>query len=602
MVMMITRFHRLIQSRLLWGAFLVIIIFTFVIWGTQTPSESRKAQEANAAGKLDGKLVSRDEFTRNYFNTYMSAVLSVGRRFDIDDELDVQIREAAWRRLVAIREAGRMGIGATDEEVLATIQSHPGFSVDGRFREDAYIAFVQNMLAPMGFTSAQFEEHVRQEIILQKLQRVIQQAVLVPPFEIARTFRSLTDTFDVQYAIISPADVEKSVKVTADDARALYLSNPAAFTIPPQVRVKYVEIPVEKFLADAVVTNEMDALGYYDEHIDEYVVTNEVTVKRTEIGENGELVEVDVTTNRPETLGFDVVKTNILEALTLIAAQGKAQDTAVDFVVSLAPDRQGNAPSFEDAAARANLEVKTLAPFGLRDEVPGIDAGMAFNAAAFALNPNPEEYFSDAIVGSNFVYVIGLDQKIDARVPEFAEVEELAMTAAREKALEDALAQQAQKVRDAAVEAVAKGGTFKAAAGKFDLEVKETGDFTVAEGLETNEYSEILVRGVLPRNQGEVTDPLYFEDGVVIGFIAKRVPGDASVLASISPQIRDTVRQQRTRILFEDWQAHLLQNAGFEDLMPSRSEEEEGVGDEDQDWQDEPAEDQEADEASREGM
>ena len=54
--MMISKFHRLIQSRLLWGAFLIIIVFSFVIWGMVWPSDIEKMEQANSAGTLDGAV------------------------------------------------------------------------------------------------------------------------------------------------------------------------------------------------------------------------------------------------------------------------------------------------------------------------------------------------------------------------------------------------------------------------------------------------------------------------------------------------------------------------------------------------------------------
>ena len=118
----------------------------------------------------------------------------------------------------------------------------------------------------------------------------------------------------------------------------------------------------------------------------------------------------------------------------------------------------------------------------------------------------------------------------------------------------------------------------------------ETGEFTVASGMETNEYYEILMRGILPRNQGEVTDPLPGEDAILIAYIAKRTRGDSTMLPSLQPQIRESVRQQRTRILFDEWQSYLLQSGGFEDRTAIEAPEDEPVEDyEDVDSEDVPA-------------
>lgn len=581
MTMLIGKFHTLIQSRLLWGTFLVIIVFTFVIWGIQMPGQSGRNAEANAVGKLHGKLVPRQEFGRAYWDTYMSAVLSVGRRFDISTELDGEIRNAAWRRFIALKEAKELGLTASDEEVTATIQSHPGFQVEGRFSPAHYNAFVQNALRNMGFSEIQFEEHVRDEIALQKLRNMVGLGILISPYEVGRTFRSLSDSFEVDYVVLKPEDFAKEVKVTRDDAKAYFEADPEKFKLPDRVTVKYVEIPITNYLA-GITNSEDDALGYYDEHIDEFTVTNEVAVSTSAAEEStNDLAAAVRVTNEVAILTFDQVKTNIMKIMTREKARDRAAEIATDFVVSLAPDREGNAPKFEEAAAKANLAVKTTDPFALYEPVGGVDADLRFNAAAFALNPTPDEYFSDAIIASNHVYVIGLDQKIPAAVPKFDDVADEVLEAAKEHATSETLTRKAQEIREAVVKAVASKKSFADGLKPFGFKALKTGEFTVSAGLETNDYSTVLIRGVIGQNEGEVTDLLTAEDAILIGYVAKRTPGDAAKLEALVPQIRDSVRRQRSRILFDEWEEDLLRQASFEDLAKRAPvEDEEGLEDE----------------------
>ncbi len=576
--MLISKFHRLIQSRVLWGFFLVVIIFSFVIWGMRTPGQNRKAREANAAGKLEGKFISQEEFRDAYVNTYMAAVLAVGRPFDVTKKLDDDIREAAWRRIAALREAAALNLTTGNEEVRATIQAHPGFQVEGHFNQAAYAQFVQGTLAAMGFTGPQFEEHVRQEITLQKLQRMVQQAVLISPYDVHRTYHSLSDAFDIQYVTLSDKDFAKDVKVSREEAHTFFLGDPKAFTIPEKATVKYIQVPVSNFLASAVVTNEDDALAYYDEHISEYTVTSRIDVAASSTNsataDSNRLAKTDaastsksISTSKVVTLDFDRVKTNILHELTVQAARDRAADIATDFVVTLTPDRDGNAPTFDEAAAKAKLEVKKAGPFALKEAIPGVDAGPLFNMTAFALSKSSEEYFSDAIPGSNFVYVLALEEKTPSRVPEFDEVAGEAMDKAREHAVTELLAKKAQEIHDAATKAVEKGDSFEKAVQEFGFTPKKIPEFTVAKGFETNDYADILMRGILPRNQGEVTDLLTADDGtVVIAFIEKRIPSDAAGLEGLKPQIVETVRRQRSRYLFEDWERYLLDQGSFVDM------------------------------------
>ncbi len=578
MVMMISKFHGLIQSRLLWATFLVVIVFSFVIWGTQMPNQSRKAREAMAAGELNGKLVTQDEFRNAYFNTYMAAVLAVGRGFEINPQLDQQLRDAAWKRLTSLAEAKKLGLTGSDAEVMGTIQRHPGFSENDQFNPNLYAAFAQNVLSRMGFSEAQFEQHVREEIALQKLQTMVQQAILVSPYDVNRTFRSLSDTFDVEYVALTPELIEKDVKVTREDAHKFFLADPAAFTIPEKVGIKYVEFPVTNYLA-GITNSEEDALGYYDDHMDEFTITNTVASAEPEEGDTN-APPIETPTSKVTVLSFDLVKTNILERLRIETARNRAADAATDFVVLLAPDREGNAPTFEEAAARTNLVLHTPKPFALDDDVPGVeDAGPLFNHIAFNLTKSPDGYFSDTVPGSNAVYVIAMEERMDARVPEFDEVADEVTVAAKAKATGEALTKKAQDVREAAMKAVDKGASFAKAVQPFGLKPEKTGKFTVASGKLTNEYSEVLLRGILPRNQGEVTDLLPGEDAVLIAYVAGRAAGDSSMLDSLRPQIAESVRRQRTRLLFSDFEEHLLRAGGFEErnkpvVEPEEPEEE----------------------------
>jgi hypothetical protein len=580
MPMLITKFHRLIQSRLLWATFLIIIVFSFVVWGTRMPKQSRAAADANAEGKLNDKPVSREEFRKAYFDTYMSVVLAVGKPINVTKKIDDEIRKSAWRRIVALKQARDLGLGAADDEVRATIQSHPGFTTDGRFNPNQYNAFIQNFLGSLGFSEIQFEEHVRGEIALQKLQYMVQQAVLVPPSDINRTFQSLSDKFDIEYVAMTVTNFEKEVIVTREDAHKYFLADPELFKIPEMVRVRYVKLPVGKYLSEATVTNEDEALAYYDEHIDDYRVTNTVTETVTNFFAAASNAVETVVTSKVVTLDFDQVKTNIFDAMTLQAAKDRAAEMATDFVVSLAPDRDGNSPKFEDSATKAGLDVAKLDPFALEDKVPGVDAGLMFNHVAFNLTMAPDEYFSDAVIGSNYVYVIALDEKISARVPEFDEVADKVLIAARENALAETLSKKANEIREAAVKAVDKGETFAQAIKAYDLKPVKMTEFTATEASElTNDYIDVILRGILPRNQGEVTDLLSTDDAVVIAYVAKRTPGSEAGLDSLKPRIEETVKRQRARILFEDFQDYLLKQAKFEDRVKAAAAAEEGIDD-----------------------
>ena len=120
--MMITKFHKLIQNKLLWIAFLIVVVFSFVIWGTAMPNASEMAA-ANDAGTLDGESVPYPEYQKARFNTYLALVLMTGRAINITPELEEELHTMAWQRLVSLREANKLGLTSSNDEVVGSIQN-----------------------------------------------------------------------------------------------------------------------------------------------------------------------------------------------------------------------------------------------------------------------------------------------------------------------------------------------------------------------------------------------------------------------------------------------------------------------------------------------
>ena len=191
------------------------------------------------------------------------------------------------------------------------------------------------------------------------------------------------------------------------------------------------------------------------------------------------------------------------------------------------------------------------------------------------LRDTPDEYFSDAIVGSNTVYVLALTERIASRVPEFEEVAKDVRAVARGQAVQEAITKKAQSVREAALAAVEAKASFTDTVKSFDLESVHVGPFSLTKALEEDAaYSEELTKAALLLNEGEVSEPILAEDAVLVVHLAKRQPGDTAGLESMREQIADSIRRQRGRTLFNEWEAYLLRKGTLEDRMETSVEEE----------------------------
>ena len=550
MTMMISKFHRLIQSRLLWGAFLIIIVFSFVIWGMVWPSDIEKMEQANSAGTLDGATVTHGEYRSAYLSTYMARALTLGREITSTPESDALLRRLSWQRLATLREAAKLGVVATDEELVGAIRSN--FADTNKvYSPQQYQAFLQNIIRPMGFSSAQFEQHIREEIAIQKLGSLIGRQAHVTPLEIRQTFETLLDTFAVEYAVVRPADVEKDVKVSEEDARKLFDADPAAFTVPEQREVFYAAFPVADYLDDQAEISEDDILDYYDLHIKDY--TTEAP------GEDGQ--------PRETVADLEEVRAGIVAALRREAALDKADEAAAELAFRAIPDRDGSVPDFAAEVEKAGRKMEKLPPFS-RFDLPLEDAGAEFAAAIFELEPTAFDRVSAPIAGQDRVYVAYLEKIIEPRVPDFAEAKDRVLAEARQKALAEALAAKAQAVKESAVAGIAAGKSFGQSLDGLGVEAVSAEPFTGLSGSSSsNEVVQALVQSVVAYNQGEVADPTPFQDGAVVAYLAARTPADPATFDSYRDEIASAIRNRRAQGLFRDWQAGLLAPERFTDLQ-----------------------------------
>ena len=560
MAMMISKFHKLIQSRLLWGAFLVIIVFSFVIWGMVWPSDLKKAEQANAAGTLDGATVSHGEFRSAYLNTYLARALALGREVQSTPESDAVLRRLSWQRLATLREANQLGIVAADTELRSAIRSNFA-ETNGVFDPARYQAFLQNVIRPLGFSTAQFEQHLREEIQIQKLAHLIGRQATVTPLEIHRTFDTLMDTFAVDYVFVGPADVEADVKVSDEDVRKLFDDDPAAFTIPEKRETSYAAFPVADYFDGKLEVSDDDVQDYYELHIADYTTQ--------ETGTNGQPREV--------VADLDDVREGIVAALRRQAAFEKADAAAAELAYRALPDREGTVPEFAAEAEKAGRKAQKLAPFS-RFEVPLEDGGAALAAAAFELAPNSYDRVSSTIAGTENVYVLYLENVLEPRVPAFDEVRDQVREVARQKAVAAALAAKGQAVQEAAAAGIAAGQTFADAVAGAGAKAQSAEPFTGMSGsTSTNEIAQTLVQAVVSYNQGEVTEPVPHGDGLIVAYLKARTPADPATYDSYQSEIASAIRARRGQGLFRDWQAALLAPERFTDFQRVAADAEEGA-------------------------
>lgn len=558
MAMVISKFHRLIQSRLLWAAFLVVIVFSFVVWGTQTVGRAtRGGPENTSPGRLDGQPVPFEEFRNAWHSVYVGWALRIGQPPRVSAELDRIIRREAWRRLAALREAERMGLRTGDDELVSFVRALPFFQNNGQYDPERYRLFLNQTLLQWGYTRGFFLEYTRGEITMDKLRRLVESAALVSAGDIETEVARLTDVLKVEYAVLGRAAVEGGTTVTETDARAVYEANPTRYALPPKVAVRAVFFAWEPYLERVAPIPEARLEEYYQRNLAEF--------RAPAAPPEGS----DAAAASERTLPFEEARGAIERKLREQAARALAREQAEAFCNRLSPAITDRPPSFDDAATAVGLTPIALPPFAEEEPVAEFPPRSPLHRAAFELRATPDEYFSDPIGGEKGFYVLALQERIPSRVPAFEEVADRAMSDARERRVTEALEQRSR----ALAEKVRGGAPMAEAAAEFGADSGVTEEFSVLRGLREPDFASTLVRAASGADAGEVPDPLDIGQGRRLALrVATRRPGDAQEVQNLRRTVAQRLRTEYAQLSFEAWLDSLLRPGRFEDLAPRRAE------------------------------
>lgn len=571
MAMMISKFHRMIQNKITWWIILVVIIFSFVIWGSSVRTGNERAARDTAVGKLDGKPIQNDEYRRARVFTELGVVLMSGRDINVTPDMEEPLRRAAWQRIATLREAARLGITASNEELPMMLNQISIFRTrEGQFNPEAYQGFTTQFLPRrFGMSKHGFDEFLREELVINKTAGIVGRLLTVAPYDARRTFQAMNDRFVLDYAILKPELVTNKVKVGSAEARALFDRDPASFRIPDLMRVKYVALPVSNYLAQVEVKEE-DIQRFYNENLDRFVKPQTQDVASATNA---------FSTAATQYRSLDEVRTNIVTSLRESAAAQLAYSNAVAFADALHGDADGKLPAFADLAKAKGLTIHTTKPFPESGEVPDLLVGPEFNRAAFSLDSEPETSFSEPVEGLDAFYILSYLDKTPARIPTYEEVADRVLPVARAQAVSDELTALAKRTRDAMEKAARAKTSVTAAAAQQGVTLVTTPAFSASTAQETNiEELTPLLRSVLPHNAGEVTEIVPTETGLLIAHVKERQIADAATFESIRPQIASSLRRQQARTVFESWQAQLISGGRFEDLARRDTEEKPDAG------------------------
>ncbi|MDA3874104.1 MAG: peptidyl-prolyl cis-trans isomerase [Kiritimatiellae bacterium] len=524
--MMIMRFHKLIQSRLLWLVFLGVLVFSFVGWGVATSSSN---EQSLARLEQPVGTVAGEDITFLRFDT-TRRMLSNQSRQQISAEA---LEDMTFTHLAMVAYAEKMGIEIP--EAFAKQQFARLFLTESGEIDEESLANFRQSLRGGHITEGDYIRFIREELVLQELQRSLAASVLLPGFDVDRWASTQTDSFTLEYAAIGADVLSEEIEVTDEQVEAFFTENRERFQLPEERSIRYISVNTDAFTDQVPPISGEQALAHYQSEPETYVRS----VEQPAESEEAEPVTVQ------EPIPFEEVKADIQTTLHTEKLRNLAEETAMSYAVKMIPRRGRSGMSMEDLAKSESLTIQTAGPFSRWAPVPELPNASALKEEVFKLEMEPPGNLGGPIEAGDAFIVFELVEIRPPRLPELDEVRDRVKNAATQYHTRQAISDKSSEIGEAVRAAMTGETTFTEAAQPLGLNVVTPPAFEMR-NLNPNRpmIPPELVREVSSKLPGEVIGPVETRfGGWMIGYLADRTPNPEQA-AELTPQLKQMLRSQ----------------------------------------------------------
>ena len=207
----------------------------------------------NDFGRIDGEDLSVAELYDAVRNTRDMIVLNGGAAKLNQPGMAQQIAEEAWTQLLLQREADRLHIVISDQELVDYIKTLPPFQKDGAFSPDLYKSRMKNIQVLLHVptdtgvdaaanTQATFETLLRNTLRSNAVSDALFTNVHSSAHAISEQYGKYYGPTTVSYVVFDPKTLGASAKVTPAEIETEYKNNPTnpAYRTKEKRKVDYV--------------------------------------------------------------------------------------------------------------------------------------------------------------------------------------------------------------------------------------------------------------------------------------------------------------------------------------------------------------------------
>ena len=280
-----------------WSLAIVVLAFVFLYVPGFMDQSGGVGMPNEVLARVGDREILRFDFQQVYAQQLQQYRLQTGGAMSEEVlralGIDRQVLQQMIDGLVALSEAERLGIEVSDAEVRQRIVAFPAFQIDGRFiGETQYLQLLAAQRPPID--PGQFEDDIRNEIVLDRLEAALTGWVHVPDAEVDVEHRRRNERVRVNVVAFRETDFREGVEATDDDIALQFAEERETYEIPEKRRLRFLLID-QNAIRNSLTLADDAARLYYDANITQFQTAGQVRAShillRVDDGEDEAAVE-----------------------------------------------------------------------------------------------------------------------------------------------------------------------------------------------------------------------------------------------------------------------------------------------------------------------